>query len=227
MKTLLRNRAILLRKNGLSYTEILESVPVAKSTLSLWLRSVSLSKRQKQRLSVKRIAAARRGSLSRKKKREQGTLKIKQSAISEVGHINRRDLWLMGIMLHWAEGSKPKHLYPSVGVIFSNSDERMIKIYLLWLEKILNISIREIKTSIYIHETCKRNIVEVKNHWAKATGLPLRKFDKIYFKRNILSPRKKYFNQEYFGLLRVKVLKSTNLNRKISGWIEGVCLNAG
>lgn len=38
--------AIELRKRGLSYSEILMQVPVAKSTLSIWLHSVGLSKTQ-------------------------------------------------------------------------------------------------------------------------------------------------------------------------------------
>jgi len=46
-------KAIELRKKGLSYSEILKCVPVAKSTLSLWLRSVGLSKKQRQRLTDK------------------------------------------------------------------------------------------------------------------------------------------------------------------------------
>ncbi len=43
-----RKKAIQLRKKGLSYSKILKQVPVAKSTLSLWLRSVGLTKRQKK-----------------------------------------------------------------------------------------------------------------------------------------------------------------------------------
>ena len=45
-----KQKAIALRKRGYSYSEILAEVPVAKSTLSLWLRSVGLAKKQKQLL---------------------------------------------------------------------------------------------------------------------------------------------------------------------------------
>ena len=31
----------------------------------------------------------------------------------------------------------------------------------------------------------------------------------------------------YFGLLRIRVRKSTDLNRKISGWIEEICRKWG
>ncbi len=42
----LRKKAIDLAK-GKTYSEILKDIPVAKSTLSLWLRWVGLSVRQK------------------------------------------------------------------------------------------------------------------------------------------------------------------------------------
>ena len=52
-----KQKAIKFRRKGLSYSEILKKIPVAKSTLSLWLRTVRLAKRQKQRLTEKRLAA--------------------------------------------------------------------------------------------------------------------------------------------------------------------------
>ena len=54
-------KAIELRRRGLSYREVLRHVPVANSTLSLWLRQVGLSRTQTQRLTAKRLAAGRRG----------------------------------------------------------------------------------------------------------------------------------------------------------------------
>ncbi|MDD3728951.1 MAG: hypothetical protein PHH50_01355 [Candidatus Pacebacteria bacterium] len=48
-----KEKAIKLRKKGLSYNDILKEIPVAKSTLSLWLRDVGLSKRQRQKLTEK------------------------------------------------------------------------------------------------------------------------------------------------------------------------------
>jgi transposase len=55
-------KAILLRKQGKTYREILIEIPIAKSTLSDWLRSVELSKPQKQRYTQLRKEAALRGA---------------------------------------------------------------------------------------------------------------------------------------------------------------------
>lgn len=52
-KSKLKEKAVALRKEGKVYSEILKEVPVAKSTLSLWLRDVGLAKAQKQRITQK------------------------------------------------------------------------------------------------------------------------------------------------------------------------------
>lgn len=57
MEQIIKEKAINLRKRGFSYSEILEQIPVAKSTLSSWLHSIGLSKKQKQRLTEKKLAS--------------------------------------------------------------------------------------------------------------------------------------------------------------------------
>ena len=84
-----KNKAIELRKQGLSYKEILEQISVAKSSLSLWLRNVGLSKKQKQRLTKKKIASALRGALSRKNQRLDIVKRISGAAKDEIGKINK------------------------------------------------------------------------------------------------------------------------------------------
>jgi len=84
MKSKLKDKAIDLRKQGLSYSEILKKIPVAKSTLSDWLHSVGLSKNQKQRITEKKLAAIKRGGEAKRRKRIEKTKKIKIKAISEM-----------------------------------------------------------------------------------------------------------------------------------------------
>lgn len=50
--------------------------------------------------------------------------------------------------------------------------------------------------------------------------MPIKSFT-IYFKKHKINPSRK-INSNYNGLLRVCVKQSTNLNRKIMGWISGV-----
>jgi hypothetical protein len=152
MKSYLKEKAINLRRNGLSYSQILEQVPVARSTLSLWLRSVNLSKRSKQKLTARRLAALRRGGEARRRQRILSTQKILNESIKEVGLISQRELWLIGTMLYWAEGTKEKDRHGS-GVQFTNSDPQMIRLFLKWLSEICKIPKERIYFDIFIHES--------------------------------------------------------------------------
>lgn len=223
MKSTLKIKAVQLRKQGLSYSEILKRIPIAKSTLSEWLYSVGLSKKQKQRLTLKRLIAAKKGSTARKTERLLVTEQIKRDARLEINKITKRELWLMGISLYWAEGAKQKDHNPSQGVVFSNSDIYLVRIFIKWLKLCLHINNSRIFFEIYIHENWKDRIDSVRKFWSVKTGFPYMKFDKIYFKRGKLNTVRKNTGFTYHGLLRIRVMKSTNINRQISGWIDGIC----
>lgn len=227
MKLNLKEKAISLRKAGLSYSEILKQIPVAKSTLSLWLRSVGLSNKQKQRLTEKKLASMRRGSIAKKNQRIQLSEKIKKESRAEIKSVNKKELLLIGAALYWAEGSKEKEHNISQGIIFSNSDPFMIKLFLKWLKEIVKIKINDISPEIYIHENSKNNIKKVIKYWSRIINISDTEFRHIYFKKNKISTKRKNIDRNYYGLLRIRVRKSTNLNRKISGWIEGILVNCG
>lgn len=223
----LKNKAIQLRKSGKSYSEILTDIPVAKSTLSLWLRSVNLSKKQKQTLTLKKLQACWRGGEVKKRKRIERSNEIIKQAKNDVGEVSDRDLWLAGIMLYWAEGSKEKEYSPGTGLIFGNSDVSMVRFYLQWLKKCLLISENRLVFEIYIHETHKDKIENVRQFWSEKTGLPLYLFKRVYFKKNKVNGNRKNKGIDYNGLLRITVRESSSLNRRVAGWIEGIKQQCG
>ena len=137
--------AVELRKQGLSYSEILKEISVAKSTLALWLQSVGLSKKQKQRLTEKKLASAKRGGLKKKENRILRAKLIKEEAQKEIGQLSKREKWLIGVALYWAEGTKEKEWRPGSGIKFSNSDPLMIKLFLGWLTNICKIPKSQVK----------------------------------------------------------------------------------
>ncbi len=227
MKPDLKEKAIDLRKRGLSYSEIIGQIPVSKSTLSLWLHLVELSKKQKQRLTDKKLASALKGAQARKTQRIKISNEIKVESCAQIKSINYKELLLIGTALYWAEGSKEKEHSVSQGVIFSNSDPLMIKLFIKWLKEILSVKEEEIVPEIYIHENSINNITAVKKYWSGITNIPISEFNRVYFKKNKLSTKRKNIGKNYYGLLRIRVRRSTNMNRKISGWIEGVLKNCG
>lgn len=218
----LKNKALELRKQGLSYSEILKQIPIAKSTLASWLKEIGLSKAQKQAITQKRIDGSKRGGESRRKTRLEKEKKLKEGAAKEIGRVSNRELFLIGVSLYWAEGSKEKSYCPGSGVSFSNSDGRMIKLFLLWLSQCCKIEKKDVKFEIYIHENNVGRVKEISTYWSKVTGLPIDNFSHVYFKKDKPKTKRKNTGELYFGNLRVKVRKSSDLNRKIAGWIDGI-----
>jgi hypothetical protein len=219
-----RNDAIRLREKGYSYREILREIPVAKSTLSLWLRKIGLSERQEQRLTMKRLEAGRRGAQARRNKRLKVTEEIKDRARSEILRLNigKKELWLMGVMLYWAEGKKEKESSPSGSVRFSNSDPIMLKLFCKWLVEVCNVPEGQLTYDLYLHESHKHRLTEILKYWTDILGVGRKGIQKVYFKRHLTRTKRNNVGTSYFGQLMIGVRKSTYLNRKIAGWIEGI-----
>ena len=215
-----KERAIELRKKGYSYSEILKEISVAKSTLSLWLRSVGLAKKQKQRLTEKRLTALKRGWEACQKKRILITQKIKKEAKEEIKKINKKELWMIGTALYWAEGTKAKEYRRGEKVSFSNSDPNMILLFLKWLKEICLVSPSHLIYELYIHKNADWK--EAQKYWAQILSIPLNEI-RIYFKKHKTFTKRKNVGKKYYGVMRIKVRRSTNLNRKIAGWIEKIC----
>lgn len=222
MKYDLKTKAIVLRKEGLAYNEILKLVPVSKSTLSLWLRSVHLAKAQKQLLTSKKRAAIMKGGQARRTLRVKSTEEIFKQSLQDITSIgfDKKALFLVGIALYWAEGAKQKEHNVSQPVCFSNSDPQMLLIFVFWLDTICNIKKEDIQYDLYIHVSA--DIESALNYWSSVLKIDSKSIRVRYKKNTILSFRK---NREidYHGLIRIVVPRSTNLNRQISGWINGIC----
>ena len=222
-----KEKAIELRRKGFSYSEILKEVFVAKSTLSLWLREVGLSVPQKQRITEKRIEAQKRGAESRGTDRIKRQMNIIEEASKEIAFISNRELWLIGIALYWAEGAKEKDYHHGSRASFSNSDPRMIKLFIKWLKECVNIPDTEISADLYIHESHRNNVNKVLNFWRTYLEVPSSFLKYTYFKRNKINTKRRNVGSLYYGLLRVNMKASSNLNRRIAGWIQGIVKHCG
>lgn len=222
-----KQKAISLRKQGKTYSEILKKVDVAKSTLSIWFREVQLSKPQKQKISQKRIHAQKKGALARKTQRINRETSIISESKKNIKVLTKQELLLVGTALYWAEGSKAKPHNTSQGVDFGNSDSKMISLYMEWLRKSLNVLDDRITLSLYIHENSRYKIDEVIRHWLKVTKLPRTQFKYVYYKTHNPVTKRKVNQESYFGVLRIRVKRSTDLNRKVQGWILGITKNCG
>jgi Homeodomain-like domain len=219
-----KREAIRLRKEGKTYSEILDVVSVSKSTLSLWLRKVELSTPQKQIFSAKKRAAARRGGEARYSARVRDEEEIVDEALKEVGSLSRREKWLLGVALYWGEGSKQKSHNVSQGVELINDDFRLITFFLEWLN-LIGVAQHDLIFELYIHESSRTRREEVLKYWSHKLSLKKRVVVRVYYKKHKTKGYRRKLLSEYFGSMRVKVRSSTRLNRRIAGWTMGIVEN--
>ncbi len=217
-----KKKAIELRRQGLSYNEIRERVVVSKSTLSLWLRSVGLAKRQIRRLTERKRQTQKMAVAKWHALRVEKTFRIKQDAQAEIISLSEKERWLIGIALYWAEGSKEHDR--SSQVQFSNSDPHMVFLFQQWVLDFLKVRSEDITYTLYIHERSK-NISDAVGFWSDFLKIEPHELS-IVFKKHNPSPKRKNVGVHYRGLVRLSIRKSTDLNRKISGWIDGVIVHS-
>ncbi len=214
-----RERVVVLRKQGLTYSEILKQVRVAKSSVSLWLGEVGLTHKQQHRITEKKRAAQLRGGAARKRARIIKTEVLRTSA-SQMFEANKRDpLFLVGLALYWAEGSKQKEWYVSQGVAFSNMDVRTHRVMLTWLERYFGLSRGTLTYELYLHSTSP--VHRAREYWATELSIP-RDSIRVYKKDGSKKTLRRNTGETYYGVLRIRVPKSTDANRVIAAWIDDV-----
>lgn len=210
-----KNKAILLRQKGLSYSEIRQHLPVAKSTLSLWLKTVLLPEEHRKRLYTKQVMILARGPHSQKERRKREVQSIISRARSEIPTlITGETLKLMGAALYWAEGCKTQKFS------FVNSDPFFIVFMTHWVEEMFGVSRKTLHARLNIYP--QQNDADLRKFWSQLTGIPLENFGKTFVK-----PRNKGYkkNNLYYGTMSVLVPKGTDMRHKVFGWIEGSLKN--
>ncbi len=170
----LKLKAVDLRKDGFSYSDIKEKIGVSKSTLSDWLKDLPYRPND---IVLKRFERARElSSAARTRIRIDSEKNALISARNDIkGKISERDLFFLGLGLYMGEGSK------TAMVRVVNSDLEVIKLTMTWLKKVYGL--RNNNFSIRIHLYPDSNIRKCLDYWAKNTGLPFSQFQKTSIDR--------------------------------------------
>lgn len=218
-KFIQKQKAIELRKSGLSIREIASRVVASPSAISLWCRDIILSPTQRSRIEISRItkavAAFQKHNEQMRAERIRKTTELQRVGAEMVGKVSKRDLLIAGLSLYWAEGYKKG----SDEFGFTNSDPLAIALIIKWLDEIFSIGKNRLIFRISINEQHLHRIKKVEIFWSKKFSVPLTQFTKTSLIKT--RARKMYENhEEYFGTLRVKVRNGTDLRRQILGAIE-------
>lgn len=216
----LRVLAVELRKEGRSYAEIQEVVPVSKSTLSLWLRDVLVDEAGRSRLADRERAGRENAAAALRARREAAETRIINEASAQIPvALADSELFLVGLALYWAEGTKAKPWNPSEGVCLINSDPDVIRVFLAWLA-LLGVGRDQLTFRVAIHKSGDVDAAE--QFWADVVGVDRAALDRTTLKRHEQRLARKLPSNAYVGCLCVKVRKSTDFNRQIVGWWRGI-----
>ncbi len=218
-KDIEKQKAIALRQQGKTYGEILSEIPVSKSTLSLWLRDVGLAKKQSQLLTTKKHDAQKKGALARKLQRLSKTADIFAHSKSELGSLTERDLFILGLALYWAEGSKEKEVRPGSGIKFANSDAIMVHLFAKWLTLFAGVPKQQLSVDLYVHKNHSHRLNTIKVFWESQLGLPIAH---VYYKRHNPKTRRQNSGEGYYGLVVLMARSSSHIVRRLAGLVKAL-----
>ena len=224
MKSTEQQQALQLRRQGVIYQEIMQRLGVTKSTLWRWLKADGLVATQPQRLTELRRHAQQKGAAAVRAQYLSRTRAVKAQARSAFGSFSQRDLFVIGTALYWAEGTKQKPHNVAQRVVFTNSDPAMLRVFLRWLRDICHVSKDLLTFELCIHTS--GDIEAAKRFWSVTLQVPSERF-RIRLKRHQRSSSRRNVGERYVGLVRISVPRSAQLNRRIAGWIEGLCQFTG
>lgn len=179
MKKEQKTEALKLRKQGYSLTEISSQLHIAKSTASLWLRSVELSTQAAMRIKQRRDMGRDRAAHARKISTDRKLIAAIQNGKTSLRkiHFSKEYNQLLCALLYWCEGTK---LRRGGTLTFTNSDPELVHIFLNLLRHSFDIDECKLRLVVHLHTYHKER--DQLRFWSKVTNIPLTQCNRPYRK---------------------------------------------
>ena len=197
-----------LRRLGLTYSEIREVIPVPKSTLSNWCHGISLTDTQVDAIRLRSHSPAGVPRDTQRKRRAE-IEQIRLSAASAASGLIDDALFVAGVALYWAEGSKSRN-----DLAISNTDPFVLTLFVGWVRSYLDED-AEFRLSLHLHDGNDEAMAQA--YWRGALDLPSAEFTKSFVKPPGTGHRK---NQLAHGVCRVRVCRSADHWHRTMEWIQ-------
>ncbi len=205
-KVVERERARELRAESWTLQEIADELGVAKGSVSVWVRDVEFTPKPRNR----GHSSHRPHPLTVKKEAELSSCRAE--AIKLIGALSDRDLEMYCLALYAGEGAKAD----GGGIVFANSDTRLIVIFLHWLRSSFEIDETRLRMRLYLHAGL--DLDRALDHWVLMTGIPLTQFNTPYRAVADATIRR---NKHAFGCATV-VYRCALTHRRVMARIEAI-----
>jgi hypothetical protein len=218
-----KSEALVLRKKGRSYSEISKSLGIAKSTLSFWFNSLSISSKAKKRIRERAYKISSDALIKRNKQQTKIAAdranKIRIESASDIKRLSKSEIFFLGLALYWGEGYK-KGADSSKWkcVDFANSDPDTVRFIMKFFQECCGVDISKIKAQIMLHS--ERDTERARRFWHQITRIPYSQFmSTTIIKRKTNS--KSIHNTLNYGTIHIRIY-SVEMFFKIIGWIDGL-----
>jgi len=200
-----------LRRLGLSYGEIMDLIPVKKSTLATWCRDVRLSDEQYAAIRERQYGSRLGIPVDTQSKRRAEIEMIKAQASLEAFHLQDDPFWAMGVALYWAEGSKTNRRLE-----MAHSEPEALRLMMAWVRRFHD-STATFAAAINLH--LDNDEWMARRFWSTELGIDNKDFTKTFIKPDGTGHRK---NHLAHGVCRVSMRRSTNAFLTTLAWIDFV-----
>jgi len=138
---------------------VAEELKISPNRVQYWLKKSNISRRNRSEA----------GYLTHRQRFNKLPCNVKKNLLPK-----ERELLIAGLMLYWAEGWKKN----SERISFSNSDPKMIKLFLKFLRELCGIY--ENRLRVVLHSYEDQSTLKLKRFWSKTTRIPLTQFNAAY-----------------------------------------------
>lgn len=147
------------RMQGLSINELSIKYAVPKTTIWHNVRQIILSDEHRQRL------RSRQGASHKRSRIEWASAESLSKEL--LASFREKDAWpILLAALYWSEGTKKG------GFVFTNTDTLMIRVFLKFLRKYLNVKDEDL--DILIRTCAPMDVERCRRHWSRVTQVPFR-----------------------------------------------------
>jgi hypothetical protein len=194
-----REEARRLRAQGKTLQEIADTLDVAKSSVSIWVRDVPFTP-------TKRRTGAQRRPHPFHERKLREIEACNEEGVHRLGILGDQAFLAAGIAIYAGEGSKTDG-----AVKLANSDPRIVAFFCRWLRAHFDVDESRLRVRLYLHQGLDLDAAE--RHWTRVTGIPRMQFGKAYRAVPDVGIR---HNKHEYGCASV-VYTCTKTHRRIMG----------